>query len=71
MPLPMPDAAPVTTATRPSSLPTTASSRGPRRRSSWRDVLGAGQVEPVPHEEHGRLVLRLVVAADESSAITT
>src|SRR5262249_44772428 len=78
MPCPIPDAAPVTTATLPSSFPMPLISTGygsggagPGRGGGTTaaagphvlDLRGGGHVEPVPHEQQRRVVLRPVVAA--------
>src|SRR5262249_3940267 len=78
MPCPIPDAAPVTTAILPSSLPMPlfpmdygAGGAGPGRSGGTTaaagphvlDLRGRRQVEPVPHEQQRRVVLRPVVAA--------
>src|SRR6266536_2301867 len=60
MPYPMPDAAPVTTATLSCSLPMPPS---PLRSPYILDRGRRCHVEAVPHEDHGGVVLLLVVAA--------
>src|SRR5919109_2101153 len=65
IPAPIPDAAPVTTATRPSSLPTSSPlAIAPGGVPHCGDRRTTRHVEPMAHQEHRRIVLLLVIAAD-------